>query len=200
MVSRTTIEEANKHLHAMHLHSTYLENSLDECRAIMKQNEERYCSQITNLRKEKDEKIKELSAKLKSMEDEKRTMEKHLNEKENEIRLLKGRLSVFNQIFQFLPGLRSFVGVIENAKQLVKDNDNLTGPISNDPAIKAMNMSVPSIAKHNITNEKVRTLSVSEDSEDEILQKDIKNSKPNGTVKSHKEKMLLAEKTAEVFL
>jgi hypothetical protein len=63
-----------------------------------------------------------------------------------EVRLLKGRLSVVKQIFQFLPGLKSFVGVIENARQLVKCNDTETDNIPYDLTVQSMNMSVPSLA------------------------------------------------------
>lgn len=201
MVSKLTIQEANKHLHAMHLHSTYLENSLQECKEIMQHNEERYCSQIQKLRKEKDEKISELTIKMKNTEQERQKLEEKLQEKENEVRLLKGRLSVVKQIFQFLPGLRSFLGVIENARQLVKE-DGADICIPNNISIKAMNKQVPSIAKHNIPNGKLRNLSISEDSDDEEIKgvNTETNANPDMTVKSVKENRLNDFKTSEVFL
>lgn len=201
MVSKSNIQEANKHLHAMHLHSTYLENSMRECTEIMKQNEERYCSQIQKLRQEKDDKITELTTRVKGIEEEKQILEKRLQDKEQEVRLLKGRLSVVKQIFQFLPGLKSFVGVIENARQLVKCNDTETDNIPYDLTVQSMNMSVPSLANHNLPNKKVTNLSLSEDSDsdDETSQKDNKkNLIPNGlpVIK----RTSLTEKTSEVFL
>ncbi|XP_063399337.1 uncharacterized protein LOC134683957 [Mytilus trossulus] len=202
MVSKLTIQEANKHLHAMHLHSTYLENSLQECREIMQNNEERYCSQIQKLRKEKDEKISELTNKMKNTEVEKHKLEEKLKEKENEVKLLKGRLSAVKQIFQFLPGLRSFLGVIENARQLVKEDGADNEFIPNDISIKAMNKQVPSIAKHNIPNGKLRNLSISEDSDDEEItgMNTETNANPDMTVKSAKDNRLNDFKTSEVYL
>ncbi|XP_076071711.1 uncharacterized protein LOC143043164 [Mytilus galloprovincialis] len=202
MVSKLTIQEANKHLHAMHLHSTYLENSLQECKEIMQNNEERYCSQIQKLRKEKDEKISELTIKMKNTELEKHKLEEKFKEKENEVKLLKGRLSVVKQIFQFLPGLRSFLGVIENARQLVKEDGADNEFIPNDISIKAMNKQVPSIAKHNIPNGKLRNLSISEDSDDEEITgiNTETNANPDMTVKSVKDNRLNDFKTSEVYL
>lgn len=199
MVSRTTIQEANKHLHAMHLHSTYLENSLQECKEIMKQNEEKYFNQIQSLRKETDDQISEVTTKLVQTQNEKRQLEKLLEEKDSEIRLLNGRLSVFKQIFQFLPGLRSFLGVIENARQLTKD-DNLDGyNITNDVDLHKMNISVSSIAKHNIPNGRIRTLSISSD-EEESVARPTESNHSDMSVKSAALNNVISDKTAEVYL
>lgn len=201
MVSRTTIQEANKHLHAMHLHSTYLENSLRECKEIMKQNEEKYFEHIQSLRKEANDKILEVNSELEKIQSEKQQLGKLVEERDTEIRILKGRLSVFKQIFQFLPGLKSFIGVIENARQLTKDDDSDSYNIPNDVNLHELHMSVPSIAKHNIPNGQVKTLSISSNDDESDEETHGRSAgKGDTSVKSGAINNVRFDNTAEVYL
>ncbi|XP_033738316.1 uncharacterized protein LOC117325915 isoform X1 [Pecten maximus] len=175
MLSRTNIQEANKHLHAMHQRIASLENTIQHQNQTLIDRDLMYQQQFQQLKAGKEEEIKAIQIRLYEEERDSKEKDKLLEvqkqlaeEKDLEIKELEEKVNILKHILQFLPNLKSMVSVLDsvsNSEFLMNgDVKNMHGNLRTNHTPKAS-----LLAKHYVTNTRSRNFSISEDSDEDHL-------------------------------
>lgn len=177
MLSRTSIQEANKHLHAMHERIASLENTIQHQNQTLIDRDLMYQEQFQQLHASKGAENQTLHSKIKDVErdsmekDKLLEVQKQLAEaKDIKINDLEEKVDILNQILTFLPTLKSMVGVLDRVNL---SNSLLNGEVEDMPGNFRTNHATSrtpkasSLAKHYVTNPRSRNFSISEDSEED---------------------------------
>ncbi|XP_033738318.1 uncharacterized protein LOC117325915 isoform X2 [Pecten maximus] len=119
MLSRTNIQEANKHLHAMHQRIASLENTIQHQNQTLIDRDLMYQQQFQQLKAGKEEEIKAIQIRLYEEERDSKEKDKLLEvqkqlaeEKDLEIKELEEKVNILKHILQFLPNLKSMKTVM----------------------------------------------------------------------------------------
>ncbi|OWF48886.1 uncharacterized protein LOC110452487 [Mizuhopecten yessoensis] len=179
MLSRTNIQEANKHLHAMHQRIASLENTIQHQNQTLIDRDLMYQQQFQQLKAGKEEEVKELQSRL--HEEEHNSKEKDglldvqkqlTEEKDLKIRDLEEKVDILNQVLQFLPNLKSMVGVLDSVNHsetlMNGDVESMHGNLRTNYSM-SHTPRASSLAKHYVTNPRSRNFSISEDSDEDHL-------------------------------
>ncbi|XP_069126755.1 vimentin-type intermediate filament-associated coiled-coil protein-like [Argopecten irradians] len=175
MLSRTNIQEANKHLHAMHQRIASLENTIQHQNQTLIDRDLMYQQQFQQLKAVKEEEIKTIQNRLHEEERDSKEKDKLLEvqkqlaeEKDLKIKELEEKVNILKQILQFLPNLKSMVSVLDSVNDsptevlMNGDVENMHGNLRTNHTPKAS-----SLARHYVTNMRSRNFSISEDSDED---------------------------------
>ncbi|XP_060073706.1 uncharacterized protein LOC132553474 [Ylistrum balloti] len=177
MLSRTNIQEANKHLHAMHQRIASLENTIQHQNQTLIDRDLMYQQQFQQLKAVKEEEIKALQSRIYEGEHDSKEKDKLLavqkqlaEEKDFRIKDLEEKVDKLKQILQFLPNLKSMVSVLDSVSHSEfltnGDLENIHGNLRTNHVL-SHTPKASSLAKHYVTNPRSRNFSISEDSDDD---------------------------------
>lgn len=148
MISRTNIEEANKHLNALTKKIQQLEFTVqDQHDALLTKDAFLACS-VEEITSAKDSEITQLSDKLAATEDTVKLLKEHLKQKDRRLKDLEDKCHILDGILLFQPSIQSLC----ESMKLALERDENEVPQAKDSKSTIVN-SLSSDLKHNFVKE-----------------------------------------------
>ncbi|KAK3590719.1 hypothetical protein CHS0354_012293 [Potamilus streckersoni] len=176
MLSRTHIEEANKHLHALHNRVNSLERSLKEHKQIVASKDETLKAHISEL-KSKDLELIQYKEKIHTLELQQKKFEDILRQKNAEIDRLQKCDTAVKSMKNLVPNLQKLMLDIQEALQIDNESYVNSGSFENtaeseindgqDGGDYSEKSRVSEMAKKFVREHYTKHFSISEDDEEE---------------------------------
>ncbi|KAK3090388.1 hypothetical protein FSP39_011443 [Pinctada imbricata] len=179
MLSRTSIDEANRHLLAMHERVSYLEKVVQEQNQALLDKDSHLQHKMAELERIKVKEIQNMKGQMQDLQEE-------VSQKDAIIQRLQEEASSMKKVYAFLPHLKQLVNTMENTCPEQSENNTLVdeqgdhrvnGVLPEGSNFRLEPMNVSSLAKHYVTNHRSRNFSISEDDSD--LEVDVSKSSTN---------------------
>ncbi|KAL3869208.1 hypothetical protein ACJMK2_041918 [Sinanodonta woodiana] len=199
MLSRTHIEEANKHLHALHSRVNSLERSLKEHQQIVAGKDETLKAHISEL-KSKDLELTQYKEKIHTLEKQQKKFEDLLRQKNAEIDRLQKCDTAVQSVKKMMPNLQQLMLDIKEALQINNESSVGSGSFENAAESEindgqngvdySEKSQVSEMAKKFVRDHYTKHFSISEDDEEE---EEKKNERQNSDLNYSDSKSQLFE-------
>ncbi|XP_064606713.1 uncharacterized protein LOC135471414 [Liolophura sinensis] len=118
MVSRSSIEEANKHLHALHSRVQQLEQTISKQNETITVKDEEMAYKLHEMSELKEAEITELTAKLITAKEKVKSVENMLREKDQQIHKLQERCRILDRVMGYQPVLENLLTTLASGGSL----------------------------------------------------------------------------------
>lgn len=181
MVTRTSIQEANRHLHAMHQRISALETTVQHQNQTLLERDGVFQHQINELTLSKEDEILKLKNNVQTLQMSLNTknlevqdLQQQVDHKDLKIKMLTDAVHMAQSLAQHIPNLHAVIQTIESLKSSnVQDNGlqfsaEKSRLIESNYNLHENDENISSMARHYSGTNRNRNFSISEEDEEDI--------------------------------